>query len=221
MDEVYVNLLSTYGPVAVFLLLMLTGFGIPLGEDLVVIPAGILIAHGDLNGPLTAACAYLGVLGADFLWFAICHQYGTPLLHKRWFKRVIHPRRLLQIKHELERRGTWVIVMARFIPGTRTPAITSAGVLHLAFWKFALAEAACCLVTVPLQLSLGYGIAVGVGTEQSADLIRSLIGGVVLILAILICLAWWRARHVERRRLPRAKAAWLRRFRVHPLRRQR
>lgn len=221
MDGFSENLLTTYGPFAVFLLLMLTGIGIPLGEELVVIPAGILIGHGVLNGPMTAVYAYLGVLGADFLWFAICHQYGTPLLHKRWFKRVIHPRRLLQIKHELERRGTWVIVMARFIPGTRTPAITSAGVLHLAFWKFALAEAACCLVTVPLQLSLGYGIAVGVGTEQSADLIRSLIGGVVLILAILICLAWWRARHVERRRLPRAKAAWLRRFRVHPLRRQR
>ncbi|MCH8004694.1 MAG: DedA family protein [Planctomycetes bacterium] len=221
MDEVYVNLLSTYGPVAVFLLLMLTGFGIPLGEDLVVIPAGILIAHGDLNGPLTAACAYLGVLGADFLWFAICHQYGTPLLHKRWFKRVIHPRRLLQIKHELERRGTWVIVMARFIPGSRTPVITSAGVLHLAFWKFALAESACCLVTVPLQLGLGYSIARGVGTKETTDMVRLLIGVVVLILAVLICLAWWRARHSERRRRPRAKAAWLRRFRVPHLRRQR
>ncbi len=126
MADFYANLLSTYGPFAVFLLLMLTGIGVPLGEDLVIIPAGILIGTGALDPWLTALCAYLGVVSSDFMWFALCWTYGTPLLHKRWFKRLVHPRKLLELKHQIEHRGAWVVFIARFIPGSRTPTITAA-----------------------------------------------------------------------------------------------
>jgi membrane protein DedA with SNARE-associated domain len=212
MEDIYANLLSAYGPFAVFLLLMLTGFGIPLGEDLVIIPAGILVGYGTLEPWLTGISAYAGVLISDCMWFAICSTYGTRLLHRRWFRRTIHPRRLLEVKHHIEERGAWVVLMARFIPGSRTPAITAAGVLHLPFWKFVVATAAGCLATVPLQLGLGLLIARGVGTLETADLVQAIIGVVILILALLVGLAWWR-RHRAQRRRPRAKAAWLRRFR--------
>ncbi len=213
MEEVYTNLLSTYGPFAIFLLLMLSGIGVPLGEDLIIIPAGILIEHGALDAQATALFAYAGVIGADVLWFAICWTYGTPLLHKRWFKRIIHPRRLLQVKHQIEQRGAWVVVISRFVPGSRTAAITGAGMLHLSFWKFLLAECTCCLATVPLQLGLGFAIARGFGTDRTADLVRLLLGIVVVILVVLVVLARWR-KSSKGKRLPRAKAAWLRRFRV-------
>ena len=49
MEDFYANLLGSYGPFAVFLLLMLTGIGIPLGEDVVIIPAGILAGAGTLD----------------------------------------------------------------------------------------------------------------------------------------------------------------------------
>ncbi len=45
MADFYANLLSTYGPFAVFLLLMLTGIGIPLGEA-----NAILRGWANLNG---------------------------------------------------------------------------------------------------------------------------------------------------------------------------
>lgn len=215
MEDFTANLLGTYGPFAVFLLLMLTGIGIPLGEDLIIIPAGILVGHGSLNLPLTWMYAYLGVMGSDCLWFAICREYGTPLLHKRWFKRAVHPRRLLEVKHELERRGTWVVFMSRFIPGSRTPAITASAILHLPFWKFVLAEASGVLITVPLQLGLGILIARGMGTRETADVVRTMIGVVFVVLAVLALLAWWRQRRALRQRPPRARASWLRRFRVH------
>ena len=215
MADFYANLLSTYGPFAVFLLLMLTGIGVPLGEDLVIIPAGVLVGTGALDPWLTALCAYLGVVCSDFMWFALCWTYGTPLLHKRWFKRLVHPRKLLELKHQIEHRGAWVVFMARFIPGSRTPTITAAGVLHMPFWRFATASSVGVAFTVPLQLGLGYGIAVGFGTQRSADMVQALLGAVILILAVLVGLAWWRQyRRTHRKRTPRAKARWLRRFKT-------
>ncbi len=215
MESLYDNLLGMYGPFAVFLLLMLTGIGVPLGEDLILIPAGILLGFGELKPIwMTAMFAYFGVLCSDCMWFVLCWTYGTPLLHKRWFKRAVHPRRLLEIKHQIEQRGMWVVVMARFVPGSRTPAITAAGVLHLSFWKFALATGAACLVTVPLQLGLGYLISKGIGSPETADRIKWFVTAIVCVLAVLVALAWWRQQRAHARHRPRAKARWLRRFRT-------
>jgi hypothetical protein len=104
-------------------------------------------------------------------------------------------------------------VMARFIPSSRTSAITVAGTLHMPFWKFALATASCVLVTVPLQLGLGYLVGKGLGTESMADLLLKMLGLIMLVVAVSIGIAWWTGYRATRRRLPRAKASWLRRFR--------
>ncbi len=213
MEDFILRELEVYGPFAVFLLLMVSGIGIPLGEDLIIIPAGVLVEHGELAWPSTLACAYAGVVAADFLWFGICRRYGTPLLHKRWLKRFLHPRRLLEAKHQIEKRGAWVIVIARFIPGSRTPAITMSGMLHMPVWKFALAECSAALVTVPLQLGLGMLIARGMDAQDTAKLVQTLIGTVMLILLVMVMLAVFRQYRARRARFPRAKAAWLRRFR--------
>jgi len=214
MQEFVLTNLDTYGALAVFLLLMLSGLGVPLGEDLIIIPAGVFVGNGDLPFWPTLFAGYIGVVAADCLWFTLCHRFGSNLIHTRWFKRLIHPRRLLEVKHQVEQRGIWVVVMARFIPGSRTPTITIAGLLHLPLWKFALASSSCTLITVPLQLGLGYLISLGIGTQRSMDLVLYLIGGVALIVGIALAIRWWMINQPTKRRLPRAKMAWLKRFRV-------
>lgn len=222
MEAIISDNLSVYGPIAVFILLMMSGVGLPIGEDLVIIPAGMLIGNGELPFWPTLMAAYFGVVFSDCLWFTICHRYGAKLLHLRWFKRVIHPRRLLEAKHQVEQRGVWVVVMARFIPASRTPTITIAGMLHLPFWQFLLATASCVAITAPLQIGLGYLVILTVGERTLADLVLYILGGIVFIVAAVVIWRWWRAnRPVKNRRMPRAKAAWLKRFRVPRLLRNR
>ena len=220
MQEFVLSNLDIYGPIAVFALLMLSGFGIPLGEDFIVIPAGILIAQEEFQLWPTMLAAYLGVVLADFLWFWIISRYGTLLLHKRGFRRMVHPRRLLQAKHQLDRHGAWMIVFARFIPGSRASAITVAGMLHMPFWKFAIATASCVLITVPLQLGLGMLIAKGLGTEDTAQTFLRLFGLIMLLLAVLMFWKMYRNYRASRKGAPRARAAWLRRFRLPRLKRR-
>jgi membrane protein DedA with SNARE-associated domain len=213
MDQLIANALHDYGPLAVFMLLMLSGFGLALGEDLVVVPAGAMIAKGYLPLWETAVAVYAGVVISDLLWFGLCYRYGTRLLHLRCFKRLVHPRRLLEAKHQMERKGARMVAAARFVPGSRTTAITVAGILHLRPWKFATVTAACTLVTAPAQLALGWVGATVVGVETMAELLQLTVAMVILVVVLLWVLGVVRSRRLKGR-LPRAKAAWLRRFRI-------
>lgn len=213
VEHLVLNNLDVYGPWAVCVLLLLSGIGLALGEEMVTIPAGVLIAAGKMDFLTVLIIAYFSINIADIMWYGICRHYGTPLLHKRWAKRLIHPRRLLEAKHQMERRGAGMIVMARFIPSSRSTAITVAGMLHLPFWQFALATASCTLITVPVQLGLGYLIGQGVTTENTADLIFRVVGVLMLMVATGLLLAWMRRARAAQTRPPRAKARWLRSLR--------
>ncbi len=214
MEEFIVENIAVYGPFAVFFLLMLSGIGLSVSEDLIIIPAGVLVGSGELGFWPTLIASYIGVVGSDCLWFGICSRYGTPFLHKRWLKRLIHPRRLLEAKHEMERRGAWMIVFARFIPGSRTTAITVAGMLHMPFWRFAAVTAACVCLTAPLQIGLGVLIERGISTHEKADLWQAVVGAIMLVIAASMVLNFVRRRLKRNSRPPRAKVRWLKRFRV-------
>ena len=68
--------LEAYGLIAMVALLLLSGVGLPIGEEMIVIPAGILIATGKFDPLTTAVCAWIAICTADFLWFTLCRQFG-------------------------------------------------------------------------------------------------------------------------------------------------
>ena len=52
-----------------------------------------------------------------------------------------------------------------------------------------------------------------VGAENTARLIQTLVGTVMLVLLLLLALGWFGRYRAHHKRFPRARAAWLRRFR--------
>jgi membrane protein DedA with SNARE-associated domain len=210
IDQNILEAVNLYGPFAVLFLLVM-----PLmGEDIIIIPAGFLIGQGHLPVLPTFVCAYIGAFISDSMWYLVCHRYGTPLLHKRWFKRLAHPRRLLQAKHQIETRGAWLIVTSRFVPGSRTTTMIVAGLMHMPLWKFILAEGSLLLVTVGMQLGLGYLISQHiVASKGAAATIMSIIGLVVLLIAGAIAINWITSSRKSEEPSPRSRVAWLKRFR--------
>lgn len=212
MEEL-IPILQEHGHWAVFGLLLLSGVGIALGEEVVLIPAGILLGRGELQAVPTWLCGYFGVIVADLIWFAICYRYGSRLLRRRWFRRLVHPRRLLEARHHVLERGAWVVAASRFVPGSRTTVIAVSGMLHLAPWKFTAVTFGCVLLTLNLQLGLGVLIARGLGDVEFARLVLWMVAAAVAAPAVmLLARRLWRHRQHVRR--PRAKARWLRRGRA-------
>jgi|TARA_B110000116_G_scaffold271593_1_gene292814 membrane protein DedA with SNARE-associated domain len=201
-------------PWLVFGLLLLSGVGIPLGEDIIIIPAGMLLQQSEqlLIWPMLIA-VYAGVVCGDLLWFTVCSKLGTRLVNRKWFKRIAHPKRLLQLKYQFDIRGVWVIVLARFIPASRTTTIAAAGLMHMKFWKFAVATMLCCLITAPAQLFAGWWIAASFDSSKSTvELVVRLLGLVMVVLALALTYRLWSRHRKSGERIPRARASWLQHF---------
>ena len=216
--EAWINQLFSYvdptlGPWVVFALLLLSGIGIPLGEDIIIIPSGMIVAHGQMPLWPTLLAAYCGVVCGDLLWFMVCRKFGTRIIHKKWFKRFIHPKRMLQAKYQFDKRGAWVIVLARFIPASRTTTITVAGMMHMPFIKFATPTLICCLFTVPMQLFAGWWIAESLQAKSTVELIVRLLGLVMVVVAVVWVYRLWSRYRSSGKGVPRGRASWLRRFR--------
>ena len=206
----FTEFIKEYGPWAMIALLLASGVGIPIGEEVVNIPAGIFVGRGDLAIISTYIAAYVGVLGGDFLWFSICRTLGKKVLHRRWFKKLAHPKKLLQVKHQFDRRGAGVLVLARFIPGTRSPALTVAGILHMPWKKFTIIEVFMCLVTTSLQVTLGILIGRQIAGESLSTTIFTALGVVAGIIALTSIVSWIVSGRSNSGPKPREKMAWLR-----------
>ena len=200
-------------PWIVFGLLLLSGIGIALGEEWVIIPAAAIVAKGDMPVWPTLLAAYFGVVCGDFIWFFVCTKFGTKILHIKWFKKLFHPKRMLQAKYQFDRRGAWVIVFARFIPGSRTPTIAVAGIMHMPFFQFAIPTLVCCLITAPAQFFAGWWFADILQAEDKLSSITRLLGLVMVVVASVLLYKLWSRRKASGESVPRAKASWLRRFR--------
>ena len=207
--------IERYGATAIFVAFVVSGIGLHLSEDFILIPAGWLAAQDWALFGEFALAAYLGIVLGDAGWFWMCRTFGTRLIHTRFVKRMFHPRRLLEIKWQIDLRGAWVLLAARFIPGTRTPVITMCGVLHMSWWKLLLVEGVCVLVTAPMQMMIGWLAFHAAEKAGVTNMAHQVMVAVAVTLAVVIGLwlvhKWLDARKATRRP-PRSSVRWLRVF---------
>lgn len=149
-------LLSQHAYVGLFAIVLGSAVGLPIPEDVPVIAAGMLAERGVITlGGAWVGC-YLAVLTADTITLYIGWHFGKAVLHRRWAKRMIHPRRMLWARRQVHDHGAWVIFAARFIPGSRLPVLLFAGMMHIRRWKFFLADGIGLIFSVSIQLTIGW-----------------------------------------------------------------
>jgi membrane protein DedA with SNARE-associated domain len=216
--------LVEYGPLAIFVAFVISGVGLHLSEDFILIPAGIFayeqyLATGHWGWFFEASiAAWLGIIAGDAGWIWICRHFGGKLLGWRTFRKLIGPRTLLEVKFEMDRRGAWALFIARFIPGFRTPMVTMAGLMQLAWWRIMLVEAVGVMITAPLQIGIGVGVArVGQSFENAAHRWMLYIAATLAVVFLMFVVHMYIQRRRSAHRPPRAPMRWLSGFSRSPL----
>ena len=220
MLERFVELLAGHGllvgGVAVFLVLVLCGFGLPMPEDVVLVTGGVLAwMASSINeagqqatiggmlrdaGLLTMVAVGLGgILAGDSIIFWAGRKLGVRVAEIGPLRRIITPEKLEQVEKLIRRRGNVVVVIARFLPGLRAPTYFTVGHARLPFWEFLLFDGVAALVSAPLWVCLGFYF--GSNIEQAAHASKrfgSLILLTVLVVVAGLAIRWWQKRRVAR-----------------------
>jgi len=124
------NNLSTYGYVVLFFY--------SLGGGLVaLIGAGVLSFMGKMDLTLSITIAFIANFIGDGLLFYMARY------HKREMMEYLskHKRKLAFSHLLLKRRGSWIIIIKKFIYGLKTLIPLAVGLTKYDFWKFSLYNA--------------------------------------------------------------------------------
>lgn len=132
---------AVYAVVA--LVIGLESLGIPLPGEIVLVSAALMSSqHSGINPVVLGACATAGAVIGDSIGYAIGRKGGRPLLAwlARKFPRHFSEGHVATAERSFEKWGMWAVFFGRFIALLRIFAGPLAGVLHMPYWKFLIAN---------------------------------------------------------------------------------
>jgi membrane-associated protein len=119
-----------------------------------VILAGVLAASGDLMIWLVILCAAAGAILGDNVVFVIGRSAG-PWIEKKFFTGERH-KRIDWAEDQIQKRGGYLILVARFIPAGRTAVTLSCGLLEMRWHRFIRYDVAAGVLWALYAGFLGY-----------------------------------------------------------------
>ena len=180
-----VDFFSNFGYAAVFGVLLVCGFGIPIPEDITLVAGGIISGLGYTNVHIMLLVSFAGVLVGDGTRFVLGRVFGARILKVRFVSRLLTAERYALVQLQFEKHGNWVLFFARFMPGLRSPIFMTAGITRrVSFWRFLFMDGLAALVSVPIWVYLGY-----YGANQRdwlMDQVKRGQTGVLIALAVLV-----------------------------------
>ncbi len=148
--------ITQYGSFALFILLALGIFAVPIPDETLMVFAGFLVAHGKLEPIPTFIAAFAGACCGITISYIIGRTAGTFLIKRygHWVR--ITEAKMQRVHDWFARIGRWALLIGYFIPGVRHLTGYAAGITVLEYKKFALfSYSGACIWSISF-LSLGY-----------------------------------------------------------------
>ena len=141
----------------IIVVLILTGSGLPVPEEVPIVVAGIAAYHGQLNPWLALASCFVGALLGDCVMYAIGYHFGHSVLRDHpWFARFLKPEREAHIEQLINQHGWKIFFLTRFLVGLRSPVYLTAGILRMSFRRFLLVDLFCAAIVICTFFGLSY-----------------------------------------------------------------
>ena len=188
----------------IIVVLILTGSGLPVPEEVPIIAAGVASYYGNLNPWLALVSCFIGALVGDCVMYAIGYHFGHRLLRDHpWLARFLKPEREAHIEEMITQHGWKVFFLARFLVGLRSPVYLTAGILRVSFRRFVFVDLFCAAVVICTFFGLSYFFAERIAgwfkRIQHAEVAIT----VAVVAAVLGVILFFYVRH--RRRMARIR----------------
>jgi membrane protein DedA with SNARE-associated domain len=172
----------------VFIALVISAFGVPIPEELPIITGGVLVGK-EWDNPnswmkwwLMLPVCIAGVVVCDMLLYVIGRKWGFRLLNRPWFQSHILPSdKRNRIERNFHEYGIAILLVARLLPGIRSPIFIMSGVMKVPFRKFLIADGLYAIPGVNLLFWLSYWF-----TDQFLRAFQRVEGNRPLIVAVIL-----------------------------------
>ena len=155
--QILLDFFTGYGYLAVFAVLLVCGFGVPIPEDITLVAGGVISGLGYTNVHYMFLVGMAGVLVGDGMMFMAGRTFGNKVLKFRPIARILTQERFEAVQEKFAKYGNWVLFVARFLPGLRSPIFITAGMTRrVPYWRFLLMDGFAALISVPVWVYLGY-----------------------------------------------------------------
>ena len=189
------SLVTKYGLVAVFFLMLLESCGIPIPSEIVVPLGGVLAAAGRWNVVEVAVTAATAELVGALIAYGLAARWGEAILLGPGRYVGIRPHHVELADRWFQRFGVPAVFFGRLLPAVRTYLSFPAGLARVPLARFAIFTFAGSLIW---DLGLAFaGYALGRNFDRIASFLRS--GGYLLAVLLVVAVAvwWWRGRRSE------------------------
>ena len=199
MLAAFIHWITAYGLVALFGLLVVGVFGLPVPDETVLTFAGVLVRQGHLHFATTWAVAALGSMCGITLSYTLGRTAGASVITR--YGRFMHVTEdeVRRVERWMEGNGRWMLTIGYYIPGVRhVTAIVavSTGVPPRIFAAYAYTGAAIWSLSF---VTLGWYVG-----EQWENALRTVHRHVTVVavagIALTLVYAYVHTRWVRRRR---------------------
>jgi membrane protein DedA with SNARE-associated domain len=148
--------LEHYGLWAIFVLVLLEDFGIPVPGETVLIAGAVYAGSGRMNIVAVGVVGFVAAVLGDNIGYAI-GRFGGHAVVLRWGRYVgMTAERLDKAQDFFNRHGGKIITIARFIEGLRQANGIIAGIIEMRWLKFLAFNALGAALWVGTWVSVGY-----------------------------------------------------------------
>ena len=193
MTQALINLVGTWGYIAILVTMTGESAGLPISSEIVVPLGGALASQGKLNFVLVVVVASIANLAGSLIAFYLTRRYGERVVLSRAGRRLGLSRGHLRLANRFFGRfGLWAVFVGRLLPIVRTYISFPAGLSKIGYVRFTLATLAGA---IPWNFALAYaGLQLGNNYASVAATISPFVIPIAIGVVLLLAAAWWFGR---------------------------
>lgn len=203
--ETGVEIGRTWGPLIIFTFMTIESSFIPFPSEIIMIPAGIMIALHQFPGgdaiavglTIAIACGLAGSMAGAYVNYYLSLWLGRPFLHRYGKYFFLKPHYLDRAEALFREYGEITTFVCRLLPAIRQLISIPAGLSRMNVWRFSLFTALGAGLWVAVLTFVGYGLGSALTVKdynnidyyalvvQGKDLIKHNLHWLLLGLAVL------------------------------------
>jgi membrane protein DedA with SNARE-associated domain len=184
--------------------ILLSGLGLPVPEDIPLLAGGYLCGIGEANIYIMLPASFTALMTADLMLYFLGRRYGQRITAWPLFRRFLDPAHLQRAEKVFHKHGGKALFIVRFMPGVRAATFFTAGTFRIPVWKMIVFDGGAALLSAPTLVLVGYfGHEYIEAVRETAAEVQIIV--TITAVALAACFIWWKVRR-HRRQVARMRA---------------